>query len=182
MPELFKSPRNFITGHKLKILFLAVLSLAFLLRISLISRWVTGDVLVQMEWGQKFWKYGPRNFYFNKDWYYSFPTQPPITSLIVGGAFWLFDHKYVLAQIHNSTKLVPAAFITYFYDMEEPVNKKGYILLLKLPAILADLALGVLVFRVILDLTRRRGSAVLGSLLYLFNPVTVFLSGGWGTN
>ncbi len=164
------------------ILSFAILLLAFLLRISLISKWVIGDVLVHREWGEKFWKYGSRNFYFNKDWYYSFPTQPPITSLMFAGSFWLFDHKYVLAQIHNSTKLVPAALITYFYDMEEPVNKRGYILLLKLPAILADLALGILVFKIILDLTRRRNSAILGSLFYLFNPVTVFLSGGWGQN
>lgn len=173
-------PKNIIAGRGLAIFFFTALLLGFLLRISLVSRWVTGDVVVHREWGEKFWEYGPRNFYFSEDWYYSFPTQPPITSLMFGGAFWLFDHKYVLAQIHNSTKLIPAAFITYFYDNEEPVDKNGYILLLKLPAILADLVLSLIIFKIVLTLTRSKYYAILGFLLYLFNPVTVFLSGGWG--
>lgn len=158
------------------LLFLA----AFLVRIWFVPYWKTGDVLVFQEWGQKLVKLGPRNFYFNQDWYYSFPTQPPLSSLMYGGAFWLFDHKYVLAQMHNSVKFPPAVFVEWFYNMEDPVNKNGYLLLLKLPAILADILLSLVIFKVVFDLTKSRERALGATSFYLFNPITIFLAGGWG--
>lgn len=158
----------------------AVLLLAFVVRFILANTWVWGDVLVMKEWGQQFWQLGPVNFYFHDNWYYSKPTQPPLTSLVLGGLYWLFDHKHVLAQIHNSTHLVPSIVINYFYDMEEPINKKGYIFLLKLPEILTDLALGVLIYKLVLEITNRVKIAWLASLAYLFNPVAIFLSAVWG--
>lgn len=162
------------------IFFLGVFFIAFIIRVIFVPQWKTGDVLVFQEWGQKFWTHGPRNFYFSQDWHYSFPTQPPLTSLMYGGAFWLFDHKHVLAQMHNSIKFPPAVFIEWFYNMDDPVNKNGYLLLLKLPGILADILLSIVILKIVFELTKSKKRAIYGALFYLFNPVTIFLSGGWG--
>lgn len=161
---------------------LAVLILGFLIRIYFVPQFVRGDVLVYAEWGQKFWEYGPKNMYISQDWYYSFPTQPPVTSLMTGLSFWAFDHKHVLAQIHNWAKIIPAAFIEWFYDMEEANvgSKNGYVLLLKLPAILADVGLTLLVYWIVLRLTKSKTRALVGGSLYFLNPVTIFLSSAWG--
>lgn len=161
-------------------IWLVILLAAFVIRLIFVNTWVTGDVLVIKEWGEKFSKTGPEKFYYSQDWYYSRPTQPPITSLMAAASFWLFDKKYVLPQLHNSTRLIPSAVINYFYDMKEPLNKKGHILLVKLPAILADIALGMLLYKLVLEITKSKKKAYGASLFYLFNPVTVFLSAGWG--
>jgi Gpi18-like mannosyltransferase len=75
--------------------------------------------------------------------------------------------------MHNLIKFPPAFFIIYFY-------KWGYYLLLKLPAILADLGLGLIIHKVIFKLTGSIKRSLLGMAVYIFNPVTVFLSGIWG--
>jgi len=157
------------------IFLLLLLVLGFLVRVFFVPYWVkiNGDLLLYADWGEKFWQYGPRSFYFYKQWYYAPPNYPPLISLIYGGAFWLFEHKYVLAQIHNAIKAVPAAFIIYFYE-------HGYLLLLKLPAILADLGLAFVIYRLLLNFTKDRKKAMAGTCFYLFNPVTIFLSGVWG--
>ncbi|HBL51756.1 MAG: hypothetical protein A2694_00730 [Candidatus Blackburnbacteria bacterium RIFCSPHIGHO2_01_FULL_40_17] len=159
-----------------------ILLVAFAIRFSIANTWVRGDVLVFKEWGEKFWKIGPREFYFVSDkvWYYSPPTQPPISNLIYGASYWLFNNKQVLPQIHNSTHLIPSEVIDYFYDMPEPFNKKGLIFLLKLPAILADLGLGLLIFWIVKSLSKSKTKAYVGAIAYLFNPVSIFISSGWG--
>ena len=104
---------------------------------------------------------------------------------IYGIIYWLYDHRYVLAQIHNAIKVVPANFIIYF---STPVPKDpflygfGYYLLLKIPSILADMGISVIIFKVLQDLTKNPRKAFAGLCLYLFNPVTIFLSSVWGQN
>lgn len=154
---------------------LLVLFFGFLIRIYFVDKYinVSGDLLLYADWGQKFWEYGSKNFYFVKDWYYSPPNYPPIISLIYAFSYWLYDHKYVLAQLHNIVRLYPSEFIEYFY-------KYGYYLLLKLPAIIADLGLGILIYKTVLFLTKSFNKALLGLAIYVFNPVSILLSAIWG--
>ena len=161
--------------HRQTIFLFLLLVLGFLVRVFFVPYWVkiNGDMLLYADWGEKFWEYGSQGFYFYKQWYYAPPNYPPIISLIYGGAFWLFEHKYVLAQIHNTIKVIPAVFIIYFYE-------HGYILLLKLPAILADLGLSLVIYKLLSKFTKDKKKAMIGMCFYLFNPVTIFLSGVWG--
>ncbi len=148
--------------------------LGFLLRVYFVDKVVVGDLLSFGEWGETVVKRGPTNFYFGDHvWYYSAPNYLPLSQIFFGGAFWLFDHKYVLAQLHNLVRFPPAAFIIYFYQW-------GYILLLKLPSILADLGLGILVYKLIQDFTGDVRKAAIGMALFVLNPITIFISGGWG--
>jgi Gpi18-like mannosyltransferase len=153
---------------------LFLLLAGFLLRIYFVPEFTekSGDLLLYADWGEKFWEYGSKNFYYVDKWYYAPPNYPPI-SLIYGASYWLFDHKYILAQIHNTIKIIPAVFIVYFYE-------HGYFLLLKLPAILADLGLAFLIYKLVLKFTKDKKKSLLGMVIYLFNPVSVFLSGIWG--
>ena len=162
---------------------LLFLLLGFLVRAFLTRYGNRGDLAVFAEWGQKFWELGANNFYLSEDWYYTFPTYPPLSSLMYAGLYWLFEHNYVLAQIHNVVKIIPADFIIYFNKIvaHSPFQyREGYFFLLKLPSILADLGISVVIYKLILNLTKVRKRAFIGFLVYLFNPVTIFLSSVWG--
>jgi hypothetical protein len=86
------------------VLFIIALGLGFLLRVYFISFWtqINGDLLLYMDWGERFWELGARQFYFENMWYYAPPNYPPIISLLYAFAYWLFERRYVLAQIHNA--------------------------------------------------------------------------------
>lgn len=152
-----------------------LLVIGFIVRIFFVSKYVevSGDLLVNAAWGEKFWQYGPKDFYFVDKWYYAAPNYPQLSSLMYGVSYWLFDYKYILPQIHNTIKIVPAFFIIYFYDY-------GYYLLLKLPSILADLGLSVLIYKVVWEISKERRKAIFALSFYLFNPVSIFISAVWG--
>jgi Gpi18-like mannosyltransferase len=155
----------------------------FILRLFLARFGNAGDVDVFAEWGDKFWEVGARGFYSHKDWYYSFPTYPPISSLMYAASRWLSDHSYVLAQIHNTIKIIPADFIVFFNRAVEgnPFRYSyGYFLLIKLPAILADIGLSLIVYKLVFKFTKDVNKSFYAFLFYLFNPVTVFVSSVWG--
>ena len=161
-------------AKKTKYLIISTLLLVgFLLRVFFADKGLTGDLLVNAEWGQKIVQLGARDHYSRGDWYYTAPVYPPFSQLVFGAAYYLFDHKYVLAQLHNIIKFPPSAFIVYFY-------KSGYYLLLKLPGILADLGLSLIIYNVLLKLTKDNKKALMAMAFYIFNPVTIFLSGLWG--
>lgn len=127
-----------------------------------------------VEWGEKLSLYGPANFYFGKYlWEYSAPNYMPLSMFIFAGIYRLYEHRYLLAELHNIIKIPPAFFIVYFYE-------HGQILLLKLLSILSDLGLGVLIYYLVDLLTKNKKKAFLGLTFFVLNPVTIFISGGWG--
>ena len=152
-----------------------VLFLGFYLRASLAQYFIkeSGDIRLYAEWAEKYWLLGARDFYIYPKWYYAPPNYPPLLSLIYASAYWFYEHKYYLAQLHNVIKIPPAAFIIYFYE-------HGLYLLLKLPGILADIALAVLIYQLVKKLTSNVKKALGAGAFYLFNPVSIFLSGVWG--
>lgn len=165
---------SFTKKHRIKIIFWFLLALGFIIRIALVPYLESGDLLVYQEWGTKYWELGARNYYFNEVlWKYASPNYPPLASLLFGGSYWLFEHKFWLAQLHNLIKIPPAFFIEYFYE-------HGYILLLKLPSILADLGLGIVVYNLVLRFTKKQIAALIALAVFVLNPVTIFISGAWG--
>ena len=144
-----------------------------------------GDIAVFAELGEKFWKVDLREFYFRRDYFYTHPAYFPIAYYVMGVSFWFYDKRYILAEIHNFLKIIPSDFIIYF---SKPVEKDpllynyGYYFLLKLPAILADLGIAILIFKLIFKNTKDFGKSVLGFFLYFFNHLTIFLSSIWGQN
>lgn len=159
--------------NKNNLLIIVLLLLGFLIRVFFVDKIVVGDLMNYAEWGQKLVEKGPQNYYFSEGWYYSVPVYPPVSIWSFAGAFWFNEHRYILAQLHNLIKFPPSIFIIYFY-------KWGYIFLLKLFPILCDLGLSFLIYKLIFSLTKNFKKSIIGMLIYLFNPITIFLSGYWG--
>ena len=160
---------------KILLIFVGAALLGFFIRTGFAKHFIkeSGDIRLYADWAEKIWAFGARTFYIYPQWYYAPPNYPPLLSLIYAGAYWLWDHKYALAQLHNLIKIPPAIFIIYFYE-------HGLFFLLKLPGILADLALGFLAFELTRKITGNIKRAFAAGVFYLFNPVSIFLSGVWG--
>ena len=165
---------SFTKKHRIKLIFWLLLALGLIIRIILVPYFVSGDLLIYQEWGSKFWELGAKNYYFGDAlWKHTPPNYPPLASLLFGGAYWLFEHKYWLAQLHNLIGIPPAFFIKYFYEF-------GHLLLLKLPSMLADLGLGIIVYNLVLRFTKKTKTALIALAVFIFNPVTIFISSLWG--
>ena len=151
-----------------------IILLGFILRVVLVHRVIVGDIMAYLEWGEKIWEWGTKTHYFGQHmWVYSPPNYPPIAALLFGGIDWLWQHKYVTAQLHNLIKFPPAIFIVYFY-------KYGQVLLYKLLPIICDLGLGIIAFRVVKFLTKNYWRAFGALTFFILNPITIFVSGAWG--
>ena len=174
-----------LTKYKRWLLFGVLLFVALIIRLFLTRFGNFGDVAIFAELGDKFWKINLHDFYSNRNYYYTYPAYPPLSYYIIALSYWLYDKRYILAEIHNIIKVIPADFIIYF---SKPVEKDpllygyGYYLLLKLPSILFDLGISVLVYRIIYKVTQNYKRAIYGFIFYLFNPLTIFLTSVWGQN
>lgn len=158
-------------GRKTKIGIVIFAGLILRLLLVPLSLNINDDLLVHEEWGRVFQITGADYFYFFDGWIYSFPTQPPLTSWMFSFAYRLYSNHPLLAELHNQYGLPPGFVVKFFYDY-------GYYLLLKLPAIIADLGLGMTIYFVIQKIVPQK--AFLALVFYIFNPLTIFLSGLWG--
>lgn len=132
------------------------------------------DLLSLADWGTRFWQYGPSDFYFNNVWSLSWPTQPPYFMLILAAMRKLYETVlWLLLTVHTYIRIYPSIVIRLFADY-------GYMMTLKLPAILADVGVGVVIYK--MTESRSIKWARIAASLYIFNPVTIYLSALWGQN
>lgn len=137
--------------------FVGIIVLALVLRLALVFVAHHGDLNNNISWGTLAVERGLNNFYEGKNWPFSNPNQPPLTILTFAGTRLAWQQ---FANVFQGTSL-----IWWWQD-------KGADLLVKLPGILADLAIGWLIYR----LTKRK--ALLA--VWLFNPITWYNSAIWG--
>jgi len=157
-----------------KVIISLIIFLGLAVRLWLVPKYIVGDLVLYMDWGRAVWDFGARNLYFGDiAWEHSAPNYPPLAMVIFAGLDWLWEHKYFLAQAHNVIKIPPAFFIVYFY-------KYGNLLLFKLVPTLCDLGVSIIIYKVLLGLTKNTKKAMLGMALYFLNPIAIFLSGVWG--
>lgn len=175
---------EFIKIHKKRLILYSILLLGLVIRLILSGYGNDkGDILDFAEWGEMFWLKDLRTFYQDREWYYSFPTYPPISNLMYAGAYWLNERRYILAEIHNTVKIIPSSFIVYFGkpDLRNPfMYNTGYFLLMKFPTILADIGIGLFIYKVVYQITKNFNKSVIATSLFIFNPVTIFISAVWG--
>jgi hypothetical protein len=67
--------------------------IALLIRFYFLDKFisVSGDLLLYADWGEKYWEYGSRNYYFIRNWYYAPPNYPPLINLYYAYAYKAFD-------------------------------------------------------------------------------------------
>ncbi|MCL2407392.1 MAG: phospholipid carrier-dependent glycosyltransferase [Defluviitaleaceae bacterium] len=111
------------------------------------------DLNTFTSWAQTLWGGGLRDFYANPGW----------TDYLPG-------YMYVLYVIGG---------LAEFFGVEP--GGAGYNFLLKLPAILADLGIGVLLYKIALSKPLKTAlSPVFIASLFVFNPIPIMLSTVWG--
>lgn len=132
------------------------------------------DIRNHLDWGEKLWKYGPRDFYESIFWDISWPNQPPGSMYLFGLISKVNQLTFTGLTFLNQNIGIFPSFLMPFFE-----NKLSFILV-KLPFIFAEVGLGWVVYRIILDLTNETKKAVSGACLILFNPALIFNSAVWG--
>lgn len=131
------------------------------------------DVNNHIDWGIRFWQYGPAKFYSANVWSFTWPNQPPGTMYIFAGIRKLFEIIFgFFWWINVNIPLFPSGIITFFESNLYPA-------LLKLPGIIADVGVSYLIYR-FLDGLGKKKEAVFGAAIFLFNPVIWYNSSLWG--
>lgn len=154
---------------KLIILFLS----AFVFRIILAFVNWHPDLNNHVDWGIRFWQYGPGDFYSQNVWSFSWPNQPPGTILIFAAIRKLFEFIFAGFWWLNVTiGFFPSNIMLFF-------EERLYQALLKLPAILADLGIAYLIFW-FFKKRQKDKIGLWGANAFLINPVTWYNSAVWG--
>lgn len=150
-----------------------VLIIALIFRLALAFSVWHPDVNNHIDWGIRFWEYGPERFYEADVWSYSWPNQPPGTIYIFAGIRKLFEVIFSFFWFLNlKISLFPSKFIFFLEDNLYPA-------LLKLPAIFSDLGIAYLIYR-LFERVKRDKVGFFGAILFLVNPVIWYNSAIWG--
>ncbi len=150
-----------------------ILIIGLILRLILVvsSNWHP-DLLNHIDWGIRFLNLGPEKFYENIFWGVSWPNQPFGTILLF--AFSAICKNTIFGFIEFLNQSIPffPSFIIPFIE----ANIHAW--MVKLPFILADIGLGILIYKIVLEIKPK--FAVLAASLFLFNPVLIYNSAIWG--
>ena len=148
-------------------------SLLFLLLAALLARLglayfqYSGDVNNHLIWGHSFLESGPFGFYGRHFPGFNDANYPPLAIYLFGLSVFLYQITLSFFQyLNNLIGAFPSALI--------PLWQSGNMqaAFLKLPAILADIGIGYLIYR----LTKKK----LLAAIYLFNPAVFYISAVWG--
>jgi Gpi18-like mannosyltransferase len=159
----------------MKLTITKILILGLVLRIILAFMMWHPDMNNHVDWGIRFFEYGPQNFYAPQSnvWSYTWPNQPPGTILMFAGVRKIFEATFTgLMFVNTSIPAFPSGIITFF-------EGTLYQAMLKLPAILSDLAIAYLIYKIFVDL-KKPALGKLGAIFFLFNPAIWYNSGIWG--
>lgn len=150
-----------------------ILLIAFLFRLVLSFVVWHPDLNNHVDWGIRFWQYGPGDFYDQNVWSFSWPNQPPGTIIIFAFIRKLFETIFnFFWWINVNIPIFPSNIMLFF-------EERLYQALLKLPAILADLGIAYLIFAFF----KKREEVkfgLFGANLFLWNPVIWYNSSIWG--
>lgn len=154
--------------YSLLLLFLARLVLAF-------TVWHP-DVNNHVDWGIRFWEYGPGKFYSANVWNFTWPNQPPMSIYLYAFIRKVFEFIFgTLWWINVRIPPFPSGIITYFESNLYPA-------LLQLPAILSDFGIAWIIYKLLKEnlAKNKKTYATVASLIFLVNPVIWYNSSVWG--
>ena len=157
----------------MKVKLILVFLSAFILRIFLFSSAYHGDLNNNISWGKSAVERGLPDFYEGKSWAYSAPNQPPLSilSFATAAKVWTVVDENIW-WLNTNFRIFPSSSIWFWED-------KGMTLLVKLPPILADLAIAWLIYTYFRD-KKKKNLGLMLSAVWLFNPITWYNSAIWG--
>ncbi len=158
--------------------FFILILVALILRILLVPIAYHGDLNNNISWGKLAVERGLPGFYESGNppaggWPYSAPNQPPLTILLFAStnSVWNFVEKNAW-WLNNHFAIFPSRIIWFW-------EGQGMTYLVKIPSIIADLGIGVLIYKYFLERKMQKKGFLLGAL-WLFNPVILYNSAIWG--
>lgn len=150
-----------------------ILLVAFLFRFVLSFLTWHPDVWNHMDWGIRFWDYGPAKFYSANVWSFTWPNQPPGTIYLFAGVRKLFEFVFSIFWFINiKVPLFPSNVMYY-------LETNLYPALLKLPSILADLGIAYIIYKFLEGIGKKK-LGILGAIIFLANPAVWYNSAVWG--
>ncbi len=151
-----------------------ILLLGFILRLFFVFGGYHPDLGNHLDWGKRFWQYGPKSFYTASIWSVSWPNQPPGTMYLWAGISKINDFILETAwQVNLKIPAFPSKTIPFLETKLHPA-------LVKLPSIMAEIGIGWLIYRILLWLGLKEKRALFGAAFFLFNPAVVYNSSLWG--
>ena len=132
------------------------------------------DINNHVDWGIRFWEYGPAKFYTANVWSFTWPNQPPGTTYLFAGVRKLFEGVFDVIWMINVK--IPA-FPSIIASFSETNLYQG---ILKLPAILSDVGIGILIYKILKKLGKTEKVATWGLALWMINPAIWYNSAVWG--
>jgi Gpi18-like mannosyltransferase len=180
--------------QKWSIIFIFIFAL--FLRLSVITYAHHGDLNNNISWGTIAYENGLKNFYEGYRvetktgvgnpklplrengevaWPYSAPNQPPLTIEMFSAARFVWQKVRDFLWYMNWTLLIFPSKTVWFWD------EKGMDVMVKLPSVIADLGIGILIYLFVKNIAKKsEKTAVLFSIVWLFNPLTWYNSAVWG--
>lgn len=150
-----------------------LLLIAFLFRIILSFIVWHPDLNNHIDWGIRFWDYGPGRFYTANVWSFDWPNQPPGTAIIFALMRKLYEIVFALFWwINIIIPPFPSNIMLFFEERLYPA-------FLKLPGIIADLGIGFLIYKYF-NSQKKVWQGTLGAGIFLFNPIVWYNSSLWG--
>ena len=151
-----------------------ILLLALLVRIIFIFGPYHPDLGNHLDWGNRFWQYGPKSFYSESIWSVSWPNQPPGTMYLWALASLVNKLIFNFAWYLNlKIPVFPSTLIPFLQNHLHPA-------LVKIPSVLAEVGIGWIIYSLIKLFSNQEKKALFGASLFLFNPVTIYNSAIWG--
>jgi len=166
---------------------------AFLLRLSVITLAHHGDLNNNISWGTIAYEKGLQNFYegYQNDetktdklplrengevaWPFSAPNQPPLTIEMFAVSRFIWQKVRDFLWFMNWNLLIFPSKTVWFWD------EKGMDVMVKLPSLIADLGIGVMVYHFVTGIGKKsQKTGVYLTALWLFNPLTWYNSSIWG--
>lgn len=130
------------------------------------------DLDNHIDWGIRFLNLGPQKFYENIFWGVSWANQPFGSILLFGLMAFLKNIIFNFFLFLNNT-------FSFFPSFIIPIlESQLHVWMVKLPFILADLGIGVLIYKIVREFNPKK--ALLASSFFLFNPVLIYNSSIWG--
>jgi Gpi18-like mannosyltransferase len=134
------------------------------------------DLNTNADWGIRFFQYGPAGFFSPEAnvWSFTWPNQPPGTIYMFAGIRKLYEGTFgFLSYLHFHLHAFPGSTLLY-------LEQNLYPAMLKFPAILADLGIGYLIYKIVGELTGKQKLSLAAAVIWLFNPVSWYNSAVWG--
>lgn len=166
-----------------------VFLLGLILRLVLSPLAFHDDLIVNAGWGEWIYKNGSRGFYENNTWTYSWPTQPPLISIIYGFNYFIYEQTrdlFVNLSLFIAIHRLGAGHLLWWFDFVKWFGTNlyfpthfltGFLISMKFLAILSDLIIAGIVY----VLAKKLGKmAILFAVIYLFSPFSFYISSLWG--